>query len=533
MSIHTMGNHPKQSRRNFLRNAVCTVAAGGVGAFVPKLNLIGTALAQGTLPGYKALVCLYLDGGNDSWNLMIPTEAARHADYVAARGGLYGVTGGALGIPRPGGTAPGSLPAALALNGGQYGVNPFAPELQQLYNNGRLAFVANVGTLADPITRATYNARRKPPQLYSHNDQTVLWQMGNSDSLQGQNGFGGQIAGYTAAPNLLNLPPAISISGRTRFLVGETLANGPISPFQLTDGNTPATTLSNYGQYNGGNPTGDLNRFEPQRMNTLLQLFAEAYPQQFSAEHKEVFNRSLELADTVNSQIATNGTLTTTFPNTSLGRQLRQVARMIKISRPGGAISANRQVFFVRTGGFDTHDNQITSATAAQGHHGLLQQISQAVNAFNNAMTEIGATNEVVLFSQSDFARTINSNGNGTDHAWGSLQFLMGGPAGGGGPLNGGQVYGRYPTVKLDNRIGGTGAVLPENGECFNRGQFLPTTAIDQVAATLARWMGVTDTQLPEIFPNIDRFATGPFANAAATPTFASFGRTLPFLNVA
>ena len=518
-------NHPKYSRRDFVRGGACMIAAGGVSSFVPKLNLMGEALAQtGVGTGYKALICLYLGGGNDSWNMLIPTGNTgsppqySHADYVIARNGLYTALNAAgLAIPRV--TTANALPAALALTntGGNLGVNPFAPELAALYNSNRLAFVANVGTLFDPLTRATYNARRKPPELYSHSDQTNLWQIGSGSSVLTPKGFGGQIAGITAQSNLIGLSPAISIAGQTRFLVGETLASTPVFPFPMSTNTIfPAPVLSNYN-------TGSTTAGEPQRRVALDQLFNLAYPELFSLEYKDIFKRSLLMASVINTEITANGTINTVFPaNNSLADQLRQVARMIKISRPAsvggpGAINANRQVYYVNAGGYDTHDDQITSTTAANGHHGLLQRLSQAVNAFNNAMIEIGAANEVTLFTMSDFARTINSNGNGTDHAWGSVQFVMG------GAVSGGQVLGRYPRMVLNLQ----GDV---NGECFSRGQFLPTTAADQYAATMARWMGVNDENLPLIFPNIDNFATGPFASAALTPQFANFNRVIPGL---
>jgi uncharacterized protein (DUF1501 family) len=531
-------NHPKQSRREFLNGACGLVAAGGISSFVPQLNIMGTALAQSNTGGYKTLVCLYLDGGNDSWNLAIPASAAAggafdHGVYTTARNGLYTAANTqGLGIPRPGTGGGLNLPSAIALtpSGGNLAMNPFAPELANLYNNGRLAIVPNVGTLVQPLTRAEYNNRPKPPQLYSHNDQTNLWQIGGGGSSTLPRGFGGNIAGATFVPNAApgnGLSPAISISGSNRFLVGQTLAAAAISPVQLsTSATTPATTLNNYNAVTTANG-------ESVRRAALQDLLDIAYPQLFSQEASDIFEGSLTLANVVNTQFS-NGSanIATTFPNTSIGNQLRQVARMIKISRPTvngspGFIQANRQVFFTRTGGYDTHDDQITSVTAAQGHHGLLQQISQAVNAFYNAMVEIGAQDEVVLFSMSEFARTINSNGNGTDHAWGSLQFVVGGP----GAVAGGQTYGRYPSMKLDNRIGGTGAVMPDQGECFSRGQFLPTIATDQYGATLARWMGVDDANLPLIFPNIANFAPGgQFANATATPTFAYFNRVIPNL---
>ena len=522
-------NHPKYSRRNFLQGASCMVAAGGISSFVPKLNLMGEALAQtGSGTGYKALVCVFLGGGNDSWNIVIPTGTNltgqfSHEEYRVARNGYYTAANTAgLAIPRA--TTSGALPAALALNpvagnvgAGNVGMNPFAPELQAMFNNGKLAVISNVGTLVDPLTRATYNARKKPPELYSHNDQTNLWQIGSGNGASNPQGFGGKIAGITAQDNLVGMSSAISIAGQNRFLVGETLLNEPVFPFQLsTSATTPATVLNNYS-------ISSATQGEAQRRGALDQLFNLAYPELYSAEYRDIFNRSLQMSSIINAQMTTNGALTTTFPaNNSLADQLKQVARMIKISRPAsvggpGAISANRQVYYVTLGGFDTHDNQITSTTAANGHHGLVQRLSQALNAFNNAMTEIGAANEVTLFTMSDFSRTINSNGNGTDHAWGSMQLVTG------GAVTGGKVLGRYPRMVL-NLQG------DNNGECFSRGQFLPTTAVDQLGATLARWMGVDNSNLPLVFPNIDNFATGPFATAGASPSFANFNRVIPGL---
>ncbi|HET7843279.1 MAG TPA: DUF1501 domain-containing protein [Xanthomonadales bacterium] len=566
-------NHPKNSRRSFLKGTAGMVAAGGISSFVPKLNLIGEACAQSVTTGYKALVNIYLGGGGDSWNMLIPTSTAvgnefDHTVYRTSRGLYYSTVNDAatfrspdgLAIPRA--TTANCLPQAIALTqgiaaGGNLGLNPFMPEIASLYNQGRVAFLANVGTLVEPLTRASYNARRKPPQLYSHNDQTNLWQIGSSVATSTQRGFGGMIAGYTANPAQqgVNLPSAISISGSNRFLIGRTPGDQAVFPFQLsTSSGTPATQLSNY-------DSGSTNLGEPQRRQALEELLAVAYPQLYSQESANIFDRSLDLSLTINqtiSQSLLNATLyvpandpntnirgnavgnAVTFPNTGIAQQLRQIARVIRISRPGfvppggnPSINANRQVFYASTGGYDTHSDQITSITAANGHHGLLQQLSQAINWFYAELTAIGndstgtaAVNEVIAFTMSDFGRTINGNDNGTDHAWGSVQFMVGGPQ----ALNGGQVYGRYPSMFLDNRIGGTGAVVPNQGENFSRGQFIPTLANDQMSASLARWMGVDNANIPTLFPNIDNFATGPFANAGASPTFAYFNRVVPNL---
>lgn len=531
------------SRRDFLRAGCGLLACGGAQALWPQLGLIPTALAGAPPGGYKALVCLYLDGGNDAWNLLIPGDAAAHGKYVAARNGLYNPTAGnagGLGIPHWSGSdfVPGqTLPMSIPIGASQYAVNPFASELAQLYGEGRLAFLANVGPLVEPTTIGQFNSRRRPPQLYSHNDQSNLWHIGSGNSVSVTEGWGGRVAGNVGLPTsaTAGLPATITMSGQTRFLNGLDSGGVPLFPFALSTSSTsPATSLAQYGATNT-----TANQFQSVRRNYLEQLLDAASPQAFTSEYGSIVDRSLHLADVViNPAIAAlnantahpvhggGGTGFTWPTGSSLSDQLRQIAKMIVVSTDPAIpqpINANRQVFFVRIGGFDTHDAQITSL-GATGHHLLLQRVSQAVNAFYRAMVAIGRGSDVTLFSASEFARTINSNGNGSDHAWGSVQFAVG------GAVNGGQVYGRYPSIVLNNSM--TGAVNDNavQGECFSRGQFVPTTAVEQFGATLARWMGVSNTDLPAIFPNIDNFASGPFATAGATPTFANFNRIIPGL---
>jgi len=536
-----------EKRRDFIKGASCLVASGAVSSFVPQLSLMGTALAQSTA-GYKALVCVYLDGGNDSWNVVIPADVARHNEYVSARGGLFQSTGAsALAIPLVGGGGS-LLPNALPLNpvvpnpdGRMYALNPAVPGLQTLFNNRRLSFVANVGPLVVPLRKSTFNTYARPPQLYSHNDQTSLWQIGTGNSSTNPNGWGGMVAGrLLGTPPASGLPPCISIAGQTRFLVGEYQPSGAaVFPYRLSStGTSPAASLTNY---NDGDPAGG------KRREILQSLVDLNYPQPMSREYGKILDRSMNLSINLNAAIVDLNTsalpgmsafinAVTNFPSTGLGNQLRQVARMIAVSRFGsGALPANRQIFFVRTGGYDTHDGQIPNTLLTAGHQGLIGQVSQALAAFDGAMTLLnnvqgytGVVNEVVSFTMSEFSRTINSNGNGTDHAWGAIQMVMGAPAGAGGPLNGGQMLGRYPWQVLGRTYPGGPMGMPDSGgECFNRGEFLPTTAVDQMAATCARWMGVSNTDLPALFPNIDNFVN-PHPNAAV---MAQNTRTVPFLN--
>jgi uncharacterized protein (DUF1501 family) len=536
-------------RRDFLKGAACMAASGAASTFVPQLSMMGTAMA---------LVCLYLGGGSDSWNMLIPGDDSTiipvsgrsplsgfsptpYGWYVTSRGGQFSGNPSALALIKPGAADPGNafLPPALGILGNQYGLNPAVPELQTLFNQGRLSFVANVGPLVEPLRRQGFSTFKRPPQLYSHNDQTSLWHIGGGSSSSNPNGWGGRMAG-----RLLGLPPAnglapcISIAGQTRFLVGDYPNGANLFPYRMsTSATSPSVTLNNY---SGTTNAGD------KRREVLQGLLNETYPQAMSNAYKDILGRSLDLATSVNQAIAglNQGTTYAAFntavnaiPNTGIGQQLRQVARMIAVSRlSGGAIQANRQVFYVSTGGYDTHGSQIPASRPTNGvwsgHQGLLQQISQAMARFYDAIEALngvsgysGVRNEVLTFTMSEFARTINSNGNGTDHAWGGVQMVMGAPVSQGGPLNGGQVYGRYPLQLLNRQFTGAPDAL---GECFNRGEFLPTTSVDQMSATFARWMGVSDADLPLIFPNINAFTNGSHPNAAV---MAYNTRTLPFLN--
>lgn len=489
MSIET-----SRSRRAFVKQLAATIAAGGASAFLPQLGLIGDALAAtGRAPAsapYRAIVCVYLAGGNDAFNLLVPTDS-RYANYLSARSGLYNASTNPQGLafPRlgdpydPVNNLPPLVPLTLASGAGTYGLNPYCPELAAHFNAQRLALVANIGTLVMPITKTQYgnNSVPKPPQLFSHNDQENLWHLARTDPSF-KLGWGGQSCELVKNLNstATALAPCISLNGANKFEIGPSIV-----PYQMTS--SGATQLTGY--------TGS-GQYAPQRLAKLEELLALSYAKPLTDEYKSILSRSIDLSSLLTTELANNGVITTTFPGTNLGSELAMVARMIKVSR-GPAIGHARQVYYVRIGSFDTHTAQISAPNAPLGGQGLLlQQVSQALDAFYNALVEIGAQDDVMTFTMSEFSRTLSSNGNGTDHAWGGIQMVLGNTNanGGTGRLAGGRVYGAYPDLVLD----GT--------ESFARGQFIPSTAVEQMTATLAGWLGVQSTDYSSIFPNLMNF---------------------------
>ncbi|HNR91664.1 MAG TPA: DUF1501 domain-containing protein [Dokdonella sp.] len=473
-----MSKH-SDSRRNFLRQLSCTLCAGGASAFLPQLELISSAAAQGSVGGYRALVCVYLAGGNDSWNMVVPYDQARYDVYAASRSGVYNANNntGGLALARPGNT---NMNITDAGGSGTYFMHPALTELRTLYNQGRLAFLPNIGTLVRPITKAEYNANAslRPPQLYSHNDQENFWHLGRA--APHNRGWGGLVADRVRGDNLYQaLSPCISIGGANRFEMGV-----QTFPYQMSSSGVSALS--------GINATGA----NAQREIALGQLLDASYASPYQQEYASILKRSRELYNTLNVGLGTGGAGANAFFDTpfngvtqsSLRDQLRMVARMIKLSRTIGAgVEHKRQIFYVRYGGFDLHDNLITN----NGHQNLLLRVSQALNGFWKALEAIGATNEVTTFTMSEFARTLSTNGNGSDHGWGGIQLVMG------GAVQGGRFYGTWPDQTLNGPVS------------FTRGQTIPSTSVDQMGATLARWMGVTsDAELNTIFPNLPNFST-------------------------
>jgi uncharacterized protein (DUF1501 family) len=434
------------TRRTFIRQAACAAlgASGLVGTIwdLRKLNAATYSLAG----DYKALVCVFLYGGNDGNNVIIPHDAGGYAAYATARS--------VLAIPQS------SLLPLISSDGRDFGFHPKLPELQSLFNQGKLAMVANVGTLVAPITKSEYRGGTAavPPDLFSHSDQSVQWQTTAPNELK--TGWGGRTADLLRSMNgNTNISLTISVGGTNVFEVGNT-----VIPFHIS----PTSNFALAG-FNGSASA-----------NVRLQAFKELLAQ----PHQNLLEKAY--ADTVTRSIADNDILLavpsvqTTFPGTDLGRQLKMVARFI-----GGRanLGMQRQIFFCAVSGYDTHAGQLT------GQASLLTELSQALSAFYSATVELGVEQQVTTFTASDFGRTFSSNGVGSDHGWGNHQFVLG------GAVQGGRLYGTFPTLAIDG---------PDD---TGQGRWIPTTSVEEFSATMASWFGVAASDLPTVFPNIGRFA--------------------------
>lgn len=459
-------------RRNFLRKTILG-ALGGAGLYSAcgNLQLLQAAtLGYGTraFTDYRALVCVYLYGGNDGLNTVVPYDLASYQQYSTTRATLALPRSALLALePQPGGAPAGGV---------SYGLQSAIRSkdavgttgLQELFNTGKAAIVANVGTLVAPVTKAQYqnNSVPLPPQLFSHDDQQIYWQTSRSDDANNL-GWAGRIADLLQDANPgATLPMNMALSG-TNVL-------------------QRAVNSSAYGVGAGG--PGKFERFGgtggAEREAALLALFdSNSATQRHPIEREFVsaFERSYVNSTDVRAALASaSPQIQTAFPATTLGSQLKMVAQLIQVRE---ALGLKRQVFFVSAGGFDTHDSQLSD------HPVLLAELAQAMTAFYNATVELQVASNVTAFTASDFGRTLSSNGDGSDHGWGSHHFVLG------GAVRGGRYYGTFPQLINDG---------PDDAAW---GQIIPSTSVDQYSATLAQWFGVENTELDVIFPNLNNFA--------------------------
>jgi uncharacterized protein (DUF1501 family) len=438
------------SRRSFVRCA--SLAAAGHAAGLRPFGAMN-ALAS-VNPGYQAMVCIFLYGGNDSNNTLVPFDAAGYANYAQIRAGLA--------IPR------GSLlPLNLAPN---YALHPGIPEIQALFNQQKAAFVANVGTLVQPLSKAQYQggSAPTPSNLFSHPDQQSEWQNAQA-STSGQTGWAGRIADIFQSQYNPNgqLPLITSVDGNTLFCNGST--TGAVA---VTAGNITGGQCSIGPSYCGG------------RIATAQALVALPNNVSLVQADNSISSSAYNYMSVLGEALRGMPALQTQFPaNNTLGTQLQQIAQIIQARQ---ALEVNRQIFFAGLGNFDTHANQLGTQA------GLLSAISPAINAFYQATQEMGLANQITTFTMSDFGRALQPNSNaGTDHAWGGHHVVIG------GAVSGGKIYGTFPTLELAG---------PDDSGL--NGRWIPTTSSVQYAATLASWFGVQASDLPAIFPTIGNFST-------------------------
>jgi uncharacterized protein (DUF1501 family) len=442
-----------QSRRAFLQRSAALGIAGAASPFVMNLAAIGEAAAA-VNTDYKALVCIFLYGGNDYANTLPPYDQGSYNAYQAQRSALaYARTDLAATVLNP----------VTALPGGrQFALSPSLAPLLPVFNGGRMAVMLNVGTLIQPTTKAQYTAKSVPlpPKLFSHNDQQSFWQASNPEGAN--SGWGGRIGDLMQSGNGNSTLTCINASGNAVFLTGRQAVQYSVS----TSG--PIALSGRTSLYGSAAAS-----------SALQALMTGTAPNILAAEHAKISKRSLDTYAQLSTALTGSPTLTTAFPTTSLGNQLKIVANMISVS---SQLGARRQVFFVSTGGFDLHD-----ALVAQ-HPGLLSGVATAAKAFYDATVELGISDKVTAFTGSDFGRTLLANTDGSDHGWGSMHFALG------GAVNGQRFFGTAPEYA-------------NNGPSdVGQGRLLPSIAVDQYASTLASWFGVANSDMTTVLPNMGNY---------------------------
>lgn len=458
-----------RQRRKFLRAA----AAGGLAYAFGRTP--GTVYAQvagtGGFTDYKALVCVFMFGGNDSWNMLVPTSASEYQQYFTSRSGN---TTSSLALLQN--TLLPLTPNTPLPNGLTLGLHPSMAGVQQLFQAGRAAMITNIGPLIRPTTKTQYQTPGfdLPPQLFSHNDQQDQWHSLRGRSLL-KSGWAGRVADVLASQvSNQQMPLNVSLAGQTLFQAGNVA-----SPYIM--GTTGPTTFT------GLTGTATIN---VQRKAAFDAIASGTYNTIYERGYAAVQKRAVQFADLVSAQLVAPPAGARDFVAlplnppagvtlSSLQQQLRTVARLIDRR---ATLGMTRQIFFVSTGGFDSHDDLLADQP------GLLGNISASLKSFHDALTEIGMENAVTTFTHSDFGRTLTSNGDGSDHAWGGNQIVVG------GAVRGREIYGQFPSLVING---------PQD---VSGGRLIPTTSADQYAATLARWFGVSDANLSQIAPNVNNF---------------------------
>lgn len=516
------------TRRSFLRRSALFAGAGAAAGTLRDMKLINTLMAADPPTDYKALVCVFLGGGNDANNWIVPTDTTTYNQYAAGRGNLVLPLSSLLPLR----TGPLGTDPLYNYQGRTYGFHPACSGLQTLWGEKKLAIVQNVGTLVRPTTKANYNsglAAYRPPQLFSHSDQVTQWQTSIPDQPPAT-GWGGRIADiYNSVANPTGqISMSVSLSGANTLQIGNLVSQYHVS--------TAGAVV-----FNSAGSGGGLMGATGARQKAIQSIVDLTHSNLQRRAYAEVLDSAIFTGDLLNTstlpyrdptdspsggytnaqqvtghgagqtwkwQTGLTGIYNTAltgftdglggFPNTTLGTQLKMIARLIAARGPG-AFDMKRQIFFASVGGFDTHTAQVDGAgftnqpTNTGGtHYGLLAQVSQAMFAFQRAMEQLGISEKVVAFTASDFSRTFPSNSQGSDHGWGSHHIVVGGQT----AVDGGKIYGTLPNFAVNG---------PDD---TGTGRWIPTLSVDEHTATLAKWYGLGQSDVASVLPNLGRFNT-------------------------
>jgi uncharacterized protein (DUF1501 family) len=460
------------SRRRFL-GALLSAAGSTAAPLGASLAAVGDAAAA-TANDYKAIVCLFLHGGNDHFNTVLATDSESWSAYNTVRNTS---TASSIALPLYGSAGVLNIVPSSGQGGRAFGLHPQLDGLRNLFNNKRAAVVANVGPLVMPTTLAQFKSRSVPlpPKLFSHNDQQAVWQSGRAEGAS--YGWGGRMGDMFAAANSNSLFTSISTAGNAVFASGKT-----VQQYQVSVSGTAAISQLDdylYGTFQHG----------------LRNAIVTANNSVFARDYARVVQRSLDSQAVLAAALATSGSGGVTAPSryynpvaqaygaNPLAQQLHTVARVIA---GRNQLGTKRQVFFVNLAGFDTHDGQISK------HANLMAQLDHALAYFDTTLASVMGANlrdNVTLFTASDFGRTLTTNGDGTDHGWGSHHFVIG------GAVKGKDIYGDFPAMGLNHALDA------------GQGALLPSTSVDQMGATLAKWFGLSATEIADIFPNLRYFS--------------------------
>ena len=445
----------KHSRRQFLGSLPC-LAMGTTTLYSSLINLRAMNSIMGstsTVGGeYKALVCLLMGGGNDSYNMLIPRGNAEYAEYAAVRSGLA--------IPQED-----ILPINPEVTDGrEFGLHPSLTGLKDIFEQGNAAFISNVGTLVEPTTKPGVQSgtTQLPLGLLSHSDQVMHWQTAFPQD-RSNIGWGGKMADILKSMNEdTGVSMNISLGGNNLFQRGDTVTEYAINA-------------------DGGVAIAGWNEqipFLQMMQEDITDMMNKQYEDVFRDSYAGVLKRSVESNEVFNTAVE-GVTINTPFSEDQLSQKMRMIAQSIGAR---AELGVKRQIFFVDIGGFDNHDELLNA------HSGLMQRVDEALTSFYAATEELGVSDCVTTFTISDFARTLTSNGNGTDHAWGGNSIVMG------GAVKGKNMYGDYPILSLGNDLEIGGGIL------------IPTTSADMYFAEMALWFGISPNDLSQIFPNIGNF---------------------------